>query len=448
MSVAEIKRCSIEIGDWLWGAAQGSFNDKLSIGQIVLDATISAFPIAGEVTAARDVIAQLLRMCRSPKLWQEVMEWITLLLPLLAIVPLFGGLLKGIGKLLMRLGRSVDEDRKILEAIILLSNKLGHGNAVKFIKDLDFIKYQTKLIEGLNSVCQRLDSTLGVVSERLQSVLSKEVLAEFSDLRQSLGKLQEKGKEMVPQCLKELNSRLKKIQAQLYEGEWHGVQTGTKNTTREAEARLTEHNGPAPRPKSKGYTKNTIDDYHPQDGYPDLLKYATQDKKTGKWKSVSDIEAFSGPIRARKLVGPKTVYRIIKPGRNGKASAWWTETMPSDAQEWRESLAVLDKFNVNGFFIKYEIPAGRELKVWEGKAAEQLNEETAQFLGGGGIQLFISWPADLKSEIEKLPALSTGWGKTTKKYGYELATNAKNVATVDKLAANEYSSKVVATGTK
>jgi hypothetical protein len=206
MSLAEVKRSSLEVGEWLWGSLQGSFNDKLSIGQIVLDATISAIPIAGEVTAVRDVIAQLIRMCKSPKLWEEVMEWVMLLLPLLAIIPLMGGLLKGIGKLLMKLGENVAEDKKILDATIQLCNRLGHGNAVKFIKELDFTKYQDKLIEGFGSVCKRIDDTLRVVSNRLKPVLSKDVLAEFADLRLSLSKLKEQGSKKIPEAVKVLNA--------------------------------------------------------------------------------------------------------------------------------------------------------------------------------------------------------------------------------------------------
>ncbi|HJV80801.1 hypothetical protein [Noviherbaspirillum sp.] len=210
MSAAEFKRSALEVGEWLWGAVQGGFNDKLSIGQIAFDATLSAFPIAGEVTAARDVIAQLIRMSKAPKLWQEVMEWVALLLPLLAIVPLLGGLLKGIGKLVMKAGKSAAQDREILQAIIQLCNRLGHGDAVKFVKQLDFAKYQGKLIEGFNTICQRIDDTLRVLSDRLKSVLPKEVLEEFADLQNALAKLKEQGGRMIPEAIKELNARLKK----------------------------------------------------------------------------------------------------------------------------------------------------------------------------------------------------------------------------------------------
>ncbi|HJV80802.1 hypothetical protein [Noviherbaspirillum sp.] len=221
-----------------------------------------------------------------------------------------------------------------------------------------------------------------------------------------------------------------------------------KNTTREAEARLVEHGTPASHPKSKGFPQNRFEDYQHVEGWPNLAKRAKYNDTLEKWEDLEVIEAFSGPIHAVKFRGPKTIYRVLKPGRNGKASPWWTETLPPDSQVWREDLAVLDNFNLNNFFVKFEIPAGRELKVWKGKAAEQFNSESGQFLAGGGMQVYIDWPADLKALIEKLPSLSTGWGKTTNRYGYEIAANAKNGASVDKLLSNEYATKQAKTGTK
>jgi hypothetical protein len=41
------------------------------------------------------------------------------------------------------------------------------------------------------------------------------------------------------------------------------------------------------------------------------------------------------PIMAKTLKGPKTIYRVLRPPRNGKASPWWTESMPANGKEWR-----------------------------------------------------------------------------------------------------------------
>jgi hypothetical protein len=87
---------------WVGGALQGEFNTKATVGQIVVDAVISMFPIAGEVTAARDATAIILRMNDDPKAAENKWEWVALVLCLLAVVPIVGGVLKGVGRLLIR----------------------------------------------------------------------------------------------------------------------------------------------------------------------------------------------------------------------------------------------------------------------------------------------------------------------------------------------------------
>ncbi|HEX7647435.1 MAG TPA: hypothetical protein VF450_08510 [Noviherbaspirillum sp.] len=440
MSAAEFKRHALDVADWLWGAVSGGFNERQTTGQIAFDAVLSAFPIAGEMTAARDVIAQLIRMCRMPERCKEVLEWVALLLPLLAIVPLFGGLLKGIGKLLMRVGRSAAEDREVLQVIIQLCNRLGQGDAVKFIKELDFGKYRQPLIDGFNDICGRLDKALQYLQEKMKSVLPREAIEEFAFLREQLAGLQRMGSRMIPQAIKDLNDRLARIRALVVSGDLHTIVPGKKAVVRESEARLVEESGPHIPPKGKGWPKNSFEGYHHVDGWPDLRKRAKRDPDTKKM-ICAEIEAFSGPLIPNTLKGPTTVYRVMKPGKIGKASPWWTETLPPNSKEWREALAVIDKWNLNNFFIKYDIPPGVELKVWEGRAAEQMQQTTGQYLPGGAMQLYIEWPKDLVQVIEKLPALSTGWGKTTKRYGYQLANEAGAGAQVEKLSKSEYASK-------
>jgi hypothetical protein len=245
-----------------------------------------------------------------------------------------------------------------------------------------------------------------------------------------------------------LNTRLRNLQQLAYSGERHSIAPGSKNITRESEVRLSEQGGPPTHPLSKGFHKNKFEDYVPKEGWPNLLARANYDTDKKIYTKITVIEAFSGPIKAKTLPAGTTLYRVLKVPDNDKISPWWTETLPKNAQEWREGLAVLDKFNKNTTYIKYTIPEGRQLNVWEGKAAEQFDEEAQQFLGGGGIQLFIEWPAEMKAVIDKLPVLANGWGKTIKKYGYEMATNAKNKVNVDKLANSEYASKKPPTESK
>ena len=56
-----------QVGEWTGGGLQGEFNQKMTLGQIVFDAILSMFPVVGEATAVRDLIAIILRMINNEK---------------------------------------------------------------------------------------------------------------------------------------------------------------------------------------------------------------------------------------------------------------------------------------------------------------------------------------------------------------------------------------------
>ncbi|MGN6316968.1 MAG: hypothetical protein ACTHNR_11860, partial [Trinickia sp.] len=113
LNPAENRIGAIEVGALIWdhavsatkwtgGALAGEFAQKQTTGQIVFDAILSMFPLLGEGTAARDVIAICLRMSDDPSKAEDRWEWIKLVLCLLAVVPVLGGALKGVGRLVIR----------------------------------------------------------------------------------------------------------------------------------------------------------------------------------------------------------------------------------------------------------------------------------------------------------------------------------------------------------
>ncbi|MEP9329089.1 hypothetical protein PPMP20_39550, partial [Paraburkholderia phymatum] len=70
-------------------------------GQIVFDATISMCQVLGEGTGARDTIAIMMHMADNRQAVEDRWTWIKLVLCLIAVVPIFGGVLKGVGKLVI-----------------------------------------------------------------------------------------------------------------------------------------------------------------------------------------------------------------------------------------------------------------------------------------------------------------------------------------------------------
>ena len=416
VSDTEIKRWALDASDWLWGTVQGAFNEKQTTSQIIVDAVVGMIPLVGDASAARDLIAVGSRLANQPEKREEVTEWVLLIIFIFALIPVAGGVIKGVGRLLLRMGKDAAENQKLLQEIIGFLNRINHGDSLKFFRELDITRYQSELIEQFNAFADKLVAALNAIKTKLDWFISKDMRRSIDTWITQFTELKRLGGKMIPQAVKDLNQRLKMMQQMVYQAEWHTVYPGVKNVTREHEARLVE-GGPKLKPKKVGWKKNTLADYEHVDTWPDLRsKVRTTDEGVEHYDA---IEAFSGPITKEPLIGPKTIYRVLLPARNGKARPWWTETLPPNAKVWRENLGVLDEFNKNNFYIKYEIPAGQELKAWKGRASEQFDAEKCQYLPGGEYQLFIDLPSDVAKQLAKLPAISTGWGKTTRLYGFD-----------------------------
>jgi hypothetical protein len=449
-SDTEIKRWALDASDWLWGTVQGAWNDKQTASQIVVDAVIGMIPLVGDVTAARDLIAVGTGLASDDKKREEVMEWVLLVVLLFALIPVVGGAIKGVGRLLIKSAKAAAgaaKDAEALAEIVQFLNRLGHGNAVKWIKDLDVLSYQAQLLEKFHGFMDTLVNALSAMRDKIGWLAPASMKAAIDLWIERFKALKELGGKMIPKALKELNERLKAVQQAVYKGEWHSATAGTKTTVRETEARLIE-GGPHPKPKVRhGYPQNKIADYEHVEGWPDLGKKTVMDEHTRKELNET-IAAFSGKIAPKELKPGDVIYRVLKPQTattkgNYKASPWWLTEMPKSAEEWREGLAVLDKFNKNTYYIKYVVPEGITLKGWMGKASEQFDGAVGQYLGGGKEQLFIEFPGAVKAELEKLPELKTGWGETLKLFGFgDNANAAITEIRIEQLAANEKQSKV------
>jgi hypothetical protein len=409
MSWADFKSASIDTGNWLWGTAQGGFNEKQTIGQVVTDAVISMFPIAGEVTAARDVIAASIRLAQYPEKRQEALEWVGLVLPLLALVPLLGGALKGIGKLVLMAGKHVDEDKKIFEACVWLLNKVGEGNAVKFIKELDFTTYAAPIVKNAKEVMRRISDGIDALIAKYGVVIPDGAIKNMLYIKEQLAKVTSLVDSMVPQALKDLNNKLKFIQKLAYEGEWHAIPGAGKAITRETEARLVHdavHGKEAWKLENAKFPANTKVDFVPVKEWPDLVAEAPVRTLSNGARVVdfSAIEAFHGPMTAKSLPPGTIIYRVVSPDDWSKAQGpWWTVIDPLSIKGiyWRIKFAVLESWSRNGKYVKYVVK-DKPLHAWEGKVSSQIdqaktlrdgsqNKAYGQYLEGGETQLYIDF---------------------------------------------------------
>lgn len=266
VSESEIQRWALDASDWLWGMVQGAWNAKQSTSQIIVDAVIGMVPLLGDVTAARDLIAVSTRLAEDPQKREETMEWVLLVILLFALIPVVGGVIKGVGRLLLKAGANAAKEAKAIEEIIQFLNRIGHGDAVKWLKSLDLMQYQGQLLEKFHGLMDQLVEALRAIKERLGSLTSAAMRSAIDLWIKRFGELKALGARKIPQALKELNARLKRVQQAVYKGEWHGVQPGSANVTREAEARLLDEHAPLPKPKRVGFAKNKLADYEHVEG--------------------------------------------------------------------------------------------------------------------------------------------------------------------------------------
>ena len=408
---------AIEAVEWIWGTVKGGFNEKQTVSQILVDAVIGMIPLVGDVTAARDLLAVILGMAQDPKKRESEAEWLALTVLLLALIPVLGGALKGVGKLLLREVKSAEEAAAHLKEIIGVLNHLGLGNAVDWFRDLDLLHYGEPLLKAWRDLMHRLDGVLDAIPSKLKSVLPQRMLDALAKLRDRLRGVVVQGERMIPESVRDLSERLKAAQRHLYAGQWHAIPKDLTSKTWETEARLV--NTPAGKRwavEKRAHPQNGPEMFAKQEDWPDLLdeteiKYV-EEVKPGKI-IYKVIPCFSGPMRAVRLPQDTKIVRVVE-GKKSPWGNWWCYALPESGREWREKLAVLDSFNGNGHYVEMTVPKGAELYAWEGKASSQvenaLDEEATlgQYLQGGDIQLFIDFGFDANKNVVEAMAKKRG----------------------------------------
>jgi hypothetical protein len=461
------KRIALDVVDWMWGTVRGAFNDKMDLSQIITDAVIGMIPVVGDVTAARDLIAISLGLAGDEKKREDKMQWVLLVIFVFALIPVFGGVVKGVGRLALDVTEDVARNAKVLEDVIAFLNRVGHGNAVKWFRELDVLKYQTQVLERFNALLDTLVKATERIRDKLGSVLPDSLLARLQSWGEGFKKVKQAGAKMIPEGIKELHAKLLRLQQLVYRGEWHTVTPGMRNVTREAEARLVEdatvtaersaHGGWKQNPATEAHKSEIAKVYKWQEGYADLLS-GTGPTAFEK-EAYTKIAAFSGPIKAAKVQEGEYILRIHTSDSKTATGPWWVRLPPGvteanwrdfmkNGKEWREVLAVLDEFSANGAFSLCHIKPGHSINAWEGRAAEQFGmKNPGQYLPGGLVQLYTeAWSRSFDDAVEWLVrAGKTGW-TDLEDVGYAAGNvKAAGVARAQRLAANEEQSKRPAT---
>lgn len=432
---AGFKAASMETGQWVWGTVQGSFNDKMSTSQVITDAVIGCIPLLGDATAVRDLIAVSIGLSDDPKKREDVWEWALLGVMVLALIPVLGGVLKGVGKLVIRFAKAVGKLQgaaraaKVAEAAKSIIRVLNHfkfiGNAEKWLLNLRFADYQGKMIEALDTFTGRVDGALQAIKNKMGDVLPNVMLDRIAALRHSMQWLRTEFRKRIPEAIVKLDEALRELQGYIRSGGettsktvTHEAVSGETRVTYAQEERLLE-NGPLPVRSARGGWKqnpansNDLDEieqyYKHEQGYPDLM--ARPDKYTGH---VSAIAAFSGKIVNRPLRDGEGAFRVFGPKRMTYGAKvrdthpngfWWgLGEAPHTAEKWRENAAVLDEFNGDGYVVVARVREGDRLKSCVGHIAEQTGKDIpGQYLPGSGSleQAFVKMPDETNLFLKK-----------------------------------------------
>jgi hypothetical protein len=443
LSPKEFKLAATEVGQWLWGMTQGAFNEKQTLSQIITDAVIGMIPLVGDVTAVRDLIAVGTGMATEPKKREETTEWVLLVILLFALIPVIGGVIKGVGRIALKVGHVAASESKLIakvsEDIIQFLNRIGHKNAGAWFRSLDVLSHQAEILRKFRGFCDTIILSIHRYGLRFRAVLPQSLVARMEQLSHGFEQLKALGDKMIPEALKELHAKLKELQAFVHAGgkpvpsraKLMLAQTGQKTVTYAEEARLLEGKVAKTIRHAGKYRQNLATVQKPRDiakvykyepGFPNLMKFPTKD---GRYPMIA---AASGKIENEMLSGV-TVYRSfgkggithgVEVGESFPVGAFWgLGPAPASGKMWRDPAAVLDEWNRNGWLCIMHIPEHVKVPACVSTVSEQFSKDIAgQYLEGGARQAVIEHDQATREIVTRL--VEAGGGKTVLPNGIEV----------------------------
>jgi hypothetical protein len=437
LSPKEFKSVATDVGQWLWGAVQGAFNEKQTVSQIITDAVIGMIPLVGDVTASRDLIAVGSGLASDQKKREAKMEWVLLVILMFALIPVIGGVIKGVGRLTLTATRAAAADSKVLaraaDDIIQFLNRVGHKNAEAWFKSLNVLTYEAEILGKFREFCGIVIKGICRYLVRFEKLLPESFVAKMKQVQHAFEQLKAHGEKMIPEALKELHEQLARVQKYVHAGgkpvrkraEVMYAQTGQKTVTYMREARIVEGHAAKKIRHAGKYQQNLapVDDvdaiakvYKHEPPYPNLLQRVSDD---GIYYPA--IAAASGKITNEMVsgvdlyrsFGPKRVTLGVEVGKTHPAGGFWgIGPPPTSAKNWRDPAGVLDEWNGNQWLCVIHIPPGVNIPACVSTVSEQFGKVIpGQYLEGGARQAVIAIEDQVSNLANKLA--QSGGGKAT-----------------------------------
>ncbi|GGY83810.1 hypothetical protein ACFFTM_05775 [Pseudoduganella plicata] len=233
--------------DWLKSVLLGEFADHRPLSVIVADMLVSFIPGVVIVTSARDAVAVILRLARHPEKRDDLLEWVLLSACMIVIalpvaMAAAGLAAAGVGAIVGGIAGSelgaalravmlllIKEASKLVELVQFLQ-KFIKGDIIKFLRAIDFVKYEKPLLQALNKLTGKLVSIVKSLRTHLESLsyfdAVKATIAKLKQWEDAFYEVQRAAIRQIPKALAELNVRLAKVLTQMLPKEAHTVAAG------------------------------------------------------------------------------------------------------------------------------------------------------------------------------------------------------------------------------
>ena len=235
--------------DWLKSVFFGEFSDHRPLSAVAADMLVSFIPGVVIVTSARDAVAVILRLASHPEKREELMEWVLLSACLIVIaLPVAmaagGAAAAGVGAIVGGLAGSelgaalravmlmlIKEASKLVELILFLQ-KFIKGDILKFLRSIQFAKYEKPLMQAMNNIIGKLVGISKALHTHLKSLQYfdsvKATIVTLVEWEKRFYAVQQDALKQVPKALAELDARLAKVVAQTAPKEAHTVAAGVQ----------------------------------------------------------------------------------------------------------------------------------------------------------------------------------------------------------------------------
>lgn len=423
-------------GEWLWETLQGDFNEQQTTGQIVTGTVISMIPLVDQICDVRDLIANCKKIKENDA---EVWPWVCLGLTLVGCFPTLGSLVKGSAKVMFLSMRKAHFNElskagnysRLLDGSITQLNFFLDTPAVRGtlrtlriynpyhylagkIDELKGMLSSSALLEVMDKLMKVTRSLFYTVTHWGPSGLQRPVAV----LWETLVSVRSKANAMLAKALKPLNDILEHLANRLRierdnafrahvgdNAHFYGVTRASEELAYFKREKPDWVDVGAGKPRYQALEE--LENFKAvKEGWPDISDTSKNPALRSKY------DTFDDSMQAAEIPTGTVLYRVVDPSSSDNNICWMRKSefeKLTSKSDWRRRFAVWKSWNENGEFVTYTIPPGQPLKVWEGRAGTQINENAPEFtLEGGAVQIVLD-PSQLKKEYTG-PRQKTGWG--------------------------------------